>query len=233
MRALYPNSLNIELIRLHAHGLASIADETGPDALVPTCGDWTLADLTWHLLEVQTFWSWIIENRPASPDSYTPPPRPPDAELPDGLRIVANRLVGALDDLEPSEPAWSWSGDHTVGFTIRRQIHEALVHHIDGVLAAGNEIPAIEPLLAADGVDEMVTIMVAHADLGDLAVELTATDTDDRWFLGTGSEGVPIAGDATPLNLWLWGRADAGTPNISGDASAITRLREVIISQSQ
>ena len=40
---------------------------------VPTCGDWTLADLIWYLAEVQSFWEYIIANRPAGPDRYPAP----------------------------------------------------------------------------------------------------------------------------------------------------------------
>ena len=35
--------------------------------------------------------------------------------------------------------------EQTVGFTIRRQSHEALIHHLDGLLAVG-ESPMVPPV---------------------------------------------------------------------------------------
>ena len=31
-----------------------------PTARVPTCPDWTAADLVWHLAEVQWFWTQVM-----------------------------------------------------------------------------------------------------------------------------------------------------------------------------
>ena len=75
MPALYPDAISADLIRTHSHELASIADVASLDAAVPTCGDWTLADLVRHLMDVQSFWAFIIENRPVGPDSYEVGPR--------------------------------------------------------------------------------------------------------------------------------------------------------------
>ena len=38
-----------------------------PGTRVPTCPDWTAADLVWHLGEVQWFWSRVIRHRPTPP----------------------------------------------------------------------------------------------------------------------------------------------------------------------
>ena len=32
-------------------------------ARVPGCPDWSLADLVWHLAEVQHFWAWMVRTR--------------------------------------------------------------------------------------------------------------------------------------------------------------------------
>ncbi|MEZ5194798.1 MAG: hypothetical protein R2734_21540, partial [Nocardioides sp.] len=46
----------------------------------------------------------------------------------------------------------------TVGFTFRRQALEALIHRVDAEQAAHAPSP-IDPLLAADGVDEILDVM--------------------------------------------------------------------------
>ncbi|MGM3262735.1 maleylpyruvate isomerase N-terminal domain-containing protein, partial [Klebsiella pneumoniae] len=67
-------------------------------------------------------------------------------------------LVAELRAADPAEPAWSWSADRTVGFTVRRQAHEALVHRLDAEQAAG-AVTALDPALAADGVHEALAVM--------------------------------------------------------------------------
>ena len=53
-----------------------------------------------------------------------------------------------LEAADPAEEAWNWSDDHTVGFILRRQAHEALVHRVDAELAAGDRTD-LDPLLAS------------------------------------------------------------------------------------
>lgn len=203
MPALHPTAVGTDVIRRHTEGLADLADLDGGahlDDPVPTCGDWTLADLTWHLLEVQTFWASTIANRPAGPEIYEVPTRPADSELAATLRSVGADLRATLDASDPTDVAWSWAAEQTVGFTHRRQSHEALVHHIDGLLALGHDLPLIDPLLGADGVDELVDVMLCAVPEGATfertsgTVELRATDTGDAWAMafgratGTGAE---------------------------------------------
>ena len=187
-----PTTVGLDSIVFHSSALAALA-ETQPTATpVPTCGEWTLADLTWHLGEVQDFWSYIITNRPAGPEDYRQPPRPDDDELADFLRDATHRLVAALDRADPSDAAWSWADDHTVAFTARRQTHEAIIHHVDGVLACASAVPEIDGYLAADGVDEMVSVMLTGTpEWGTFTrepgvVRLIATDAERVWTLRFG-----------------------------------------------
>ncbi len=189
--ALHADVLTPEVAADQARALAQLGATADPATPVPTCGDWTLADLVWHLTEVQRFWVHIIGNRPAGPESYERPTRPPTEELPDELRQTADSLFAALDGLAPSEHAWSWAVEQTVGFTIRRQCHEALIHHLDGVLAVSGTGLEAPPELWADGVDEVLTVM-AGVDEGSPfeargpSVALHATDVDDRWTIELG-----------------------------------------------
>lgn len=192
VHALHPDVLTPNVARDRARGLADLADAHPLSVAVPTCGDWTLADLTWHLAEVQHFWAWAIEHRPAGPESYPEPTRPGDELLADLLRATADRLHLQLADADPDDAAWSWSDDHTVGFTIRRQAHEAVVHHVDGLLAVGASLPQLDPRLAADGIDELVRVMLtgtpdwATFTSADRTIVLTSDDTGDRWPLRFG-----------------------------------------------
>lgn len=161
-------------------------------ARVPSCPDWDADDLLWHLGEVQWFWGEVVGSRPAGPPEEHPA-RPADRE---GLLAffdeASERLAGLLGSLPPDEPAWTWADEQTVGFTQRRQAHEAMVHRLDAELAAG-AVTALPAELAADGVAEVVDVMKGGEppawgaftpDGHTTALELT--DTGDRLVLRTG-----------------------------------------------
>ena len=132
-----------------------------PDAPVPSCPGWSADDLLWHLAEVQWFWSEIVRSGTDDPEPVqaAKPARPGDrAALADFYRVASGGLLATLAAAAPDDAAWTWSSDHTVGFIRRRQAHEALVHRVDAELAAGVRTP-LDPLLAADGVDEALRVM--------------------------------------------------------------------------
>jgi uncharacterized protein (TIGR03083 family) len=132
-----------------------------PDARVPSCPDWTAADLLWHLGTVQYFWHRIVSTRPAGPDGYEEPARPASYdELLAFFSATHASFVSALAAAGPQEPAWSWSlpSDQNVAFTYRRQAHEALIHRLDAELAAGVS-SAMPADLATDGVHEALDVM--------------------------------------------------------------------------
>lgn len=135
------------------------------DPRVPTCPDWSLADLAWHLTEVQHFWAAIVGQGLASPADYDRPERPPTDQLPASFAQGSQRLVEVLAAADPDQPCWSWhaAGDR-VAWVRRRQAHEALIHRIDAELAAatvdGSPTSPDDATLSADGVDEMLAVML-------------------------------------------------------------------------
>jgi len=259
MTPLHPDVLSIADISHAADALADLFDANDPSTPVPSCGEWTMADLVWHLTEVQRFWCHVISNRPEGPDTYDPPSRPADDQLGAGLRKVGVDLVELLSLADDDEVAWSWSDDHTVGFTVRRQVHESMVHAIDGFLAVRAPVPEIEPLLAADGIDELVTVMLtgtpewATFEAAGGVVELVASDTGDQWALQPGKiigtqpdsgepleldgyeldhETIPTATIEAPaldLLLWMWGRADAPATKNAAQIEAAEHLRHTFL----
>lgn len=179
-----------------------------PTIPVPSCPAWTTDDLVWHLGEVQDFWARVIQQRPEGPDdSWQDPARPEDrAGLLDFFDAAHQRLTDALEAADPAATAWSWSTEQTVGFTYRRQAHEALIHRLDAELAAGAETP-MDPRLAADGVTEVLDIMFGgQPSWGgwtplDHYVRVDCIDTDDSvWtrlgvFSGTEPDGTEHPGE--------------------------------------
>lgn len=237
--------IGIEAIAEHTGALVDLVRGAPLDTPIPSCHGWTLADLTWHLAEVQDFWRWIVHHRPAGPDGYPGIDRPDDGALPDLLRRSCGALVAALRGTDPVDEAWSWSGDHTVAFTLRRQSHEALVHRVDGVLA----------------VDELVTVMLtgvppwaSYAPTRG-SIRLVATDTNDTWRLafgrmtgtspdtgtsydldalelldpadGSTHDATTLSGCALALDLWLWGRLAGDAVHVEGDPAGAALLRTI------
>ena len=163
-----------------------------PGARVPSCPDWSAADLLWHLATVQRWWTEVLTERPGRPEEIDPP-RP---ETYDALLATYDAWSGTLADVleaaDPADEAWSWSDDHTVGFILRRQAHEALVHRVDAELAAGTS-SAVDPVLAADGVHEVLDVMYGGCppwgswEPGESLIRVDCTDTGDGFWLRFGT----------------------------------------------
>jgi len=127
---------------------------------VPTCPDWTGADLLWHLGEVQWFWGSVVRDRLQSPDALERPERPDsDHGLVQFFEEQSARLLLALTDADPAEEVYMWADDKTVGYIRRRQAHEALVHRLDAELTVGADHAPIDPALASDGLQEVIDVM--------------------------------------------------------------------------
>lgn len=146
-------------IRAHTHALADAA-EGHLDRPVEHCPEWTVADLVWHLTEVQWFWSWVARERPTQrPAHVESPGRPDDAALTTGLRAGVEVLVETLRPADQSAPCWTWAAQKDVGFITRHQVQEAAVHHFDAANAAGTSW-SMDPLSAMDAVEEVLTFSV-------------------------------------------------------------------------
>lgn len=174
------------------------------DAQVPSCPEWRSDDLLLHLAEVQWFWAQTLHRRPEAPDPETGWGEPEfgteRAELLAFFDASTRDLHHALSQAEPAEPAWTWADEQQVGFILRRQAHEALIHRLDAELTTGQTTP-LDPALAADGVHEALAVMFAGApswgtftpEPHHLRVEMTDTG-HELWvrlgrFTGTSPEG--------------------------------------------
>jgi uncharacterized protein (TIGR03083 family) len=162
-----------------------------PGARVPSCPDWDAADLVWHLATVQRWWAEVIGARPARPEEVEPSRPASYDELLALFDQWSGDLVAALESADPADEAWNWSSDHTVGFILRRQAHEALIHRVDAELTAGLA-SELDAALAADGVDEVLDVMYGGCPpwgswepLPDL-VRVDVTDTGHQIWLQFG-----------------------------------------------
>lgn len=200
---------------------------------VPGAPDWTGRDLVAHLGEVQRFWGAVVAaGDPAGPPADADvPEREPAGDLLDWSERSTAVLLDALRAAGPDRPVWSWWGPTDARTVARHQVQEAGVHAWDADDTLGRA-GKLEPAdLAADGVDEFLSVEVPtngpwrHAPV---TVGLTATGDPDGWRVVLGESGGrvergPAAGDAVlggaagELVLALYGRRPVGSLTVTGD----------------
>lgn len=185
-------------LRADSARFAAVLAGTDPSTPVPACPDWSAADLVAHLTGVQTFWGTIVAERltapPAEPESDAAAVPPTDLSgLLAEFAAASERLTSALAAAGPDEPVWTWHDtDHTIGFVLRRQAHEALVHRLDAESTAEVPFDPVDPELADDGVDEALDVMYGGAPpwatvtLDGPVGLLRTTDTARQWWLQVG-----------------------------------------------
>ena len=238
-------------LRADSPALQDAVAQAGPEAAVPSCPDWTVADLVKHL----TFTlNWVRQTAPRGvptrPDNseFAPPADVAWPEALDGLRRELTGTIETLEALDADFPAWNWAPQaKKAGFWHRRMAHEISVHRWDAESAAGRATP-IETKLAADGVSEVLdTWLPAGKRKGptDLrgVVHLTASDAGYEWFVRLRGPGVALldtgtildtddhhpragaTGTASDLLLTLMGRQRTDRLVVTGDPRLIDSLR--------
>jgi uncharacterized protein (TIGR03083 family) len=196
----------------------------GWKAPVSGCPGWSLADLVWHLSEVQHFWAWVVRTRAPDPSAYREPTRHPDDELLGWLAVQSAELEVALHGADPAEHVWTWAPQKDVAFVLRRQTQEVVVHTVDVEEVLGDVRP-IPPDIGLDGIDEWLEVMVPGALPGGPPPEahpvvLHAVDAGVERTLFAGTRPFPIAaltGTAGDLLLALWRRVPLEVLTVDGD----------------
>jgi uncharacterized protein (TIGR03083 family) len=220
------------------------ADLTTP---VPACPGWTLVDLIRHTGGLQRWFTGLL--RELTPQRF--PPRDADSELPvDPAQYPAWVADGAaaagavLRATDPDAPMWAWAADRHARFWARRMLFETLVHRVDAEHALGLS-SAIDPVLAADGVDEFLanlpyaeqfTPRVAELRGADEVIRFECADLDRRWAVRLRRDGFGLDPDATTahatvraaaadLLLFVYGRPAPGAVDLLGDEALLQRWR--------
>ncbi len=209
-----------------AADVGSLADSAM--AMVPSCPDWSADDLVWHLTQVQHFWASIVA------DGLDDPADAPQLDRPRGPDLIATfvatspRLVDFLEGADPAAPCWSWyEPDQRVGWVQRRQAHEALIHRVDAELAraavGGAGVGPIDPALAADGIDEMLRIMLGVDPLAPWAA----------WVPEGPTVRLVAATDGAPDRTWLVGIGLLTGTDPSGQDHADPALRVAAVDNGE
>jgi len=244
-----PTARLLESLDADFHRLHDLAANPGSLTVkVPTCPEWTVADLVDH---VATVYLHKVETMRlgAFPKDWPPQrdPEPPAAYLLRAHSALAEEFAAR----SPEEQTMTWfEPDQSVGFWIRRMTYETLIHRVDGELAVGVQPAPIPEDVAVDGVHEVLTTHLAYASeawpedfegalpsAGE-TVLLQAGDTAwlitlaDRVAITPAEPGVPadvtLVGDPAAVLLWVWRRADSGTLTEQGRGEVAAKLREFL-----
>ena len=226
-----------------AANLAVALGRLDPEAVVPGCPGWTVADLALHLGSGQRWAASILLSGTRQ-------------KVPDVLRTTISwgdwyagataALMAAIRAIDPDEPCWNFAPvEQRAGFWPRRRMHETVIHLVDAVQAgaapdrrSASGLAAVPAAIAADGVDEVFGVFLPRmlargarpAVTGQVGVR--ATDTGDEWTMTPLPEGdrpqlergkavgeAVLSGTAAQLDLCLWKRLPVDVLEVDGDRS--------------
>ena len=233
--------------RLHAAAADAL------DARVPSCPDWTGADLAHHVAEV------YLHKTETMRQGRWPAPWPPDlsGEPPlDALARAYGELTEELTTRDPAEPALTWfPAEQTVGFWLRRMAQETVIHRVDAELAADLDHAPIPADLAEDGIDEVLTRFLAFASVEyaeELADQVAACDGATvridteaaSWLVALGPDAIivepghadtdaVIRADPGTALRWLWRRTGDESVTVEGNHTVVDRLRALLGATTQ
>ena len=228
------------LLRTDGELLAAAAKQD-LDAAVPPCPGWRVRDVVTHTAEVYEHKLACMELL-AKPEPW--PPQWPDREPLEWFADAHGRLLAKLGSTDPATPSYTWWPENqTVGFWVRRMAQETAVHRVDAQ-SAFDAVTPIDAELAVDGVDEVLTLMLA-GDWSDEPVErvgdgerIEVKPGGQRWLVTLREQSIEVGSpDGAAVNgtvrgapsdvlLWLWGRAGDPAVDLGGDLAAIRLLRE-------
>ncbi len=212
---------------------------------VPTCPEWTVAQLLEHTGGVQRWATAIVtgalEQLPTPDEEAALFASPGEnligwfltgaVRLADALRAAPEDLRAAVFLRNAAEPRHFWA---------RRQAHEVTIHRVDALSALLGRLPStaeagIPTSLAVDGIDELVTGFVPRRSSRlrtdePFAVVISPNDADAAWTVRVSDEPPSahrgadpgahsvLTGSAAALYLGLWNRGDDIAENGTVDA---------------
>jgi uncharacterized protein (TIGR03083 family) len=235
--------------------LAALASQPDLSTPIPTCPEWTMRELCIHVGRAHRWGAEITSQRAEQPVPFR---AVPDGKFPaepaergEWLRAGAKRLTDAVAEAG-ADPVWTFHGPQPSMFWLRRMAHETAVHRADADVATGQPTE-LDPVLAADGIDEWLMDMSSIAWEGDdqrlralpagrsIHVHVTDPGVAGEWMLhsepdvitterGHARADVALRGPATSLLLVLMRRmplAGSGA-EVLGDAAILDRWLETV-----
>jgi uncharacterized protein (TIGR03083 family) len=206
-------AVRLEHLRTDAAAFARAIESGDLDAHVPSCPDWCLSDLAWHVIEVHDFWKWVVQLETLDPSGYPEPERVVDEDLVSTFEKGAEEFFDVLGGAQPETELWTWSHERNAGFVQRFQVQEMAVHRWDAQYTAGPPEP-IATDIALDGLTIFAEFLVPPNVEGAFVVQ----PTGGKPLVVGGLEPVAVlSGDPSDLLLALWRRLPIGPLVTNGD----------------
>jgi uncharacterized protein (TIGR03083 family) len=226
-----------------------------PAGKVPWSDRWSVNTVARHVAGSHHVVAQIIEDRPGADfgrfDGLDLPAKG-DPGFPAWFAAGTEALVAQCCVAPPADACWTphpvFGG--TVGFWPRHMANETLVHRWDAEAGAGIAGPAMDPVVAADALDEHLDLGVSatraiHGSPAGPSVRIACTDADAEWYLDLAEAGrraihrgpfepidvaLTLRGGAEALLLLLWGRLDAESAGVDGDGDheVLARWTELV-----
>jgi uncharacterized protein (TIGR03083 family) len=245
-------SLDDHLAGLARNGVAlrDAAAAAGLETAVPTCPAWNVTQLVIHQSMVHR---WAAANLRGEADHRTSDSETQGQAAPDVLAWYSDGLTALIDTVRATPvdaraKVFLRDAPPPRRFWARRQCHETTIHSVDAISAAQRRWPTaadvgLDPLLAADGIDELLTGFITRGQGKLHATEpylilVEATDTGHAWTVRV-SDGpivttvgqsaqpnVVFSGTAGQLYLSLWNRADEIT--VTGPPDVLDQWRSQV-----
>jgi uncharacterized protein (TIGR03083 family) len=213
-------------------------------ATVPTCPDWTLADLVRHVCEVHSWAEWILRGGDRKEAVFFPPD---NDSLLDTFDTGLKSLVGCLEAAPDSLDVWSFlPAPSPKAFWARRQAHETTIHAVDAEYAVDCGLSEIDHDLAVDGLDELLVGFAPRRIKGGMVPELRSimfapVDANISWTVDLRPDAsattllnapnvadLSVMATAENLYLWAWNRASDQDVTLRGDMVLADLWRQVL-----
>jgi uncharacterized protein (TIGR03083 family) len=233
----------LDTLDIEAAVLAETVDRARSELRVPQAPGLTVGETARHLGSVyRMVLEWMRTGD--SPESWQREPGPFQS-LRDYVVSGARSLVDELARHDPLEPCSTWwAADSTYGFWRRRMTHETVIHRGDVQGAAGEPVAAVDDDIAIDGVDEILTLWLAHrltvqGVFGTRDFSVAVTTGGKAWLVRITTGGLAawrttlpetskadglITGAPSRVYRWLWGRLPDGAVERRDDIDAINQM---------
>jgi uncharacterized protein (TIGR03083 family) len=235
--------------------LAAAAEAAGPNAAVPSCPGWVVRDLVRHqggthrwatgYVAGQRTELWEVDLDDVVGEW------PTDGNLIDWFGDGLATLVQTFTDADPDLVCFAWlRAPSPLAMWTRWQAHQTTVHRVDAELAVGWPLTAVPVLLAADGLDELLSYVSRHR--GWLRanparrLRIRCSDHPSDWLVRIGPQRVVtrlavaggdeywdevdclVTGTASDLYLALWNRRPTTSLRVQGDASVLRLFSDTV-----
>ncbi len=233
--------------------LRDAAAAAGLEAKVPTCPAWDVTQLVIHQGMVHRWAAANLRGESNHSTSASTAQGQAAADVlawySDGLTALIETVRATPDDAQAM--VFLRDAPPPRRFWARRQCHETTIHSVDAISAVHGRLPTaaeagLDPLLAADGIDELLTGFITRGE-GKLhatdpyLILVQTSDTGHTWTVRV-SDGpiettvgqsarpdVVFSGTAGQLYLSLWNRADEittdGRPDVLDQWRSLVRVR--------